>query len=200
MTDLLEERRKADQRDESARELLLLDILAERFGQAEWQRLRHDDPIAFFTAKIRVGSGPPHLEARFEKDYAAFSESFRLVLSWYNGTEPSRWHGTIEARQLYAEEHADEFLQQVVLNSVARDIQRDSGHVTRFAVRENREALAFSKEPAAPLEREPEVLFGMGRMFCDICKADAELSVPLIGAPLACGHDVRFLSIERVRL
>lgn len=190
----------AAQRAEWDRKLLLFDILAERFGHAEWQRLRHDDPFAFFTAKIRIVSGPPDLDVRIEKDYAAFSESFRIRFRWYNGSEPRLWDGTVESRQLYAETDADEFLRLFVLEQCARDIQRDSGYVTRFAVRENREAVAFSKKPAAPLDREPEVLFGTGRMFCGICKADAELLAPLVGAPLACGHDVRFLSIERVRL
>lgn len=120
-----------------------LDMVAEEYGQAEWQRFRKQNPRAFYGAKVEVIESPPEFRIEVRDGHQAFDD---LVFSfdWFVG-EWRRYQQTVSARELQRlefedERAADSFLDRA-LRQAAWEIARDSGAAVSFRIRGNRAAL-----------------------------------------------------------
>lgn len=119
-----------------------LDMVAEEYGQAEWQRFRRENPYAFYRAKVEVCAAPPAFRLDVREDYRSFGDLiFRF--EWFAG-ELRRYVLTVSARELQRQElddkrAADSFLGHA-MRQAAWEIERDSGAAVSLRIRGNRAA------------------------------------------------------------
>lgn len=145
--DALAKRRAEDAEHERRRrsklEHLALDMVAEHYGQADWQRLRSQNPTAFYRSKVEISEAPPGFILDVREPCGPLGDLvFRF--DWFVG-EWRRHVVNVSARELqrqeedYGERAADAFLGHAV-HGAARQIERDSGAAVSIRIRGNRAA------------------------------------------------------------
>jgi len=177
-----------------------LDMLAEQYGQADWQRFRRERPIEWLNAKVAVDSGPPALRFCIEPYYLDRERNWQFSALWTgpNGTE--RIDVRVSWRELMLDS-GDTFL-RFVLSSMASPIERRTKVRTRFTIRGNRSAYEHAQKPApAPTPQGPEVPQRYDAyLYCGECEAKFENigEERFPGAQtLPCGHSSLELMMKR---
>lgn len=113
----------------------VVDYLAEEFGQANWQQLRHRDPEGFFRAKIDIVSGPDDLSIQC----MLVADGMRLRFDYTRAGERRRIEVKIGMSALRDEPEVDDVICRA-LTYVAGLLSRDSGIDVQLRLRSNREA------------------------------------------------------------
>jgi hypothetical protein len=145
--DLLAERRAEDEEFERTRrrklEFIALDMVAEHYGQSDWQRFRRENPLAFLRAKVEIIDGPPAFRLGVYQDAPRGLYDLVFRFDWFTG-EWRCYQLTVSAGELQRQEavntrSADDFLGHVMCQA-AREIERDSGAAVTMRIRGNRSA------------------------------------------------------------
>jgi hypothetical protein len=176
-------------------EFIGAELVAGQFGQAEWQRFRSSDPLAFLRARLDVQGGPTHLSIEVAWHWANPYNDFIVWARWSAPRQVACLCWQLSRRDVQDDPgfltHSAEWM--------ARDITRLSGAETRILDRGNLPAYMWhSDHKNDPPAERPRALPPRKRIagpFCGTCKArfrTEELPSLLehyrVDGVLPCGH------------